>query len=262
LWTHHVKVMCNRAQASIKALQLLRNSVRGLDQAKWRLVYNAICLPVLTYGCQLWFTGKQKTLVKKLQTTQNEAVKVIAGTFHTTPHDLLHQLLTILPMDIRLKMLTQNTALRLYRVSKDSQLLKWLGGEWYTPQPHDAPLPTPNSERAQTMLHTLVSQVHVKCPRIQPFLDLSPNAPTWDGRVTSVPRQSERDYQLSSEALVNRCWEGKAIIIFTTGVHSNKHREDGKQLGAALAVLYHNGWDWKHTEEVFGEIVTKMDITF
>ena len=116
--------MCNRARASIKALQLLGNSVQGLDQAKWRLVYNVICLPVLTYDCQLWFTGKQKTLVKKLQMTQNEAVKVIAGMFCTMPHKPLHQLLTILPMDIWLKMLTQNMALRLYRVLKDSQLLK------------------------------------------------------------------------------------------------------------------------------------------
>jgi hypothetical protein len=77
-----------------------------------------------------------------------------------------------------------------------------------------------------------------------------------------VPRQSEWDYQLSSKALVNWCWEGKAIIIFTTGVHSNKHREDGKQLGAASAVLYHNGRDWKHTEEVFRETVTETDATF
>jgi hypothetical protein len=76
-WTHHVEVMCNRAHASIKALQLLGNSVQGLDHAKWRLVYNMVCLPVLTYGSQLWFTGKQKTLVKKLQMVQNEAVRVI-----------------------------------------------------------------------------------------------------------------------------------------------------------------------------------------
>ena len=63
-WTHHVEVVCNRARASLKALQLLGNSVRGLDQASWRLAYLAICLPVLTYGCQLWYRGKQVTLVK------------------------------------------------------------------------------------------------------------------------------------------------------------------------------------------------------
>jgi hypothetical protein len=34
-WSHHVNVMCNRARATLKALQLLGNSVRGLDQARW-----------------------------------------------------------------------------------------------------------------------------------------------------------------------------------------------------------------------------------
>ena len=57
-WEHHVNVICNWAQASIKALQLLGNLVCGLDFANWRMAYNIICLPVLTYGCQLWFTGK------------------------------------------------------------------------------------------------------------------------------------------------------------------------------------------------------------
>ena len=49
-WEHHVNIMCNRARGLIKALQLLGNSVRGLDFAQWRLAYHAICLPVLTYS--------------------------------------------------------------------------------------------------------------------------------------------------------------------------------------------------------------------
>src|SRR5258708_29461752 len=129
MWTHHVDIMCNRARASIKALQLLGNSVRGLDHGWWRLIYNAICLPVLTYSCQLWYTGKQVTLVKKLQMVQNEAVRVIAGAFRTTPREPLHQLLSILPMDLRLSMLTQNSAIRLYKVSRESQLLRHLEGD-------------------------------------------------------------------------------------------------------------------------------------
>jgi len=123
-WSHHITIMCNRARATLKALQLLRNSVRGLDQARWRLAYNAICLPVLTYGCQLWFKGKQITLVKKLQTVQNDVLRLISGTFWTTPRDPLHQLLNILPMDLRLNMIVQNSALRLYRAPQQSQLLK------------------------------------------------------------------------------------------------------------------------------------------
>ncbi len=123
-WTYHMEVMCNRARVSIKVLQLLGNSVCGLEHTRWHLAYNTICLPVLTYGCQLWYTGKQWTLVKKLQTVQNKAVRVIAGAFRTAPHEPLHQLLSILPMDLRLSMLTQNTTLWLYKVSKESQLLR------------------------------------------------------------------------------------------------------------------------------------------
>ena len=54
-WAYHIDVMCNRARASLKALQLLGNSVQGLDHTSWHLTYNGICLLVLTYGCQLWF---------------------------------------------------------------------------------------------------------------------------------------------------------------------------------------------------------------
>jgi hypothetical protein len=60
-WEPHVWIMCNRARASIKALQVLGNTIRGLSMANWRLVLNAVCLPVLTYGSQLWFlTGAAK----------------------------------------------------------------------------------------------------------------------------------------------------------------------------------------------------------
>jgi len=82
-WEHHVTTMCNRAHGTMKGLQLLGNSVQGLDFAQWRLVYNAICLPVLTYGCQLWYTGTEKGLINKLQVVQNEGVRLIAGAFRS-----------------------------------------------------------------------------------------------------------------------------------------------------------------------------------
>jgi hypothetical protein len=52
-WEPHVRIMCNRARASLKALQVLGNSIRGLSMANWRLVLNAVCLPVLAYGSQM-----------------------------------------------------------------------------------------------------------------------------------------------------------------------------------------------------------------
>jgi hypothetical protein len=258
-WTHHVDVVCNRARASLKALKLLGNSVRGLDQAKWRLAYNAICLPVLTYGCQLWYTGKQVTLVKKLQRVQNDAVRIISGTFRTTPLDPLHQLLTILPIKLRLDMLIQNTALRLYRAPKGSQLLRRLGVAWQSPTPGDLPLPSPNRPRAKTTLRALAARVPVNGPRVDPFPDIPQGAPTWNGRVRVNPKQRDLDYDQVSEQLTNACRNGTLVTIYCEATYSNRNREDGKQLGAAAATLYHEGRERGHCEEVFGESVTEAD---
>jgi hypothetical protein len=60
--------MCNRARASIKALQVLGNTIRGLSMANWRLVLNAVCLPVLAYGSQLWYlSGASKGHIQMTQ---------------------------------------------------------------------------------------------------------------------------------------------------------------------------------------------------
>ena len=258
-WSHHVDTVCNRARASLKALQLLGNSVRGLDQASWRLAYSAICLPVLTYGCQLWYTGKQVTLVKKLQVVQNDAVRIISGTFRTTPREPLHQLLTILPMDLRLDILIQNTARRLYKIPASSQLLRRLGPRWHTPSPNDFPLPTPARRRMVTTLSALAARIPPGGPRIDHFPTLPIGAPLWDGRFTLIPKKDDWNYALASDLLTNACHQGLSTNIYSAAVLSNKHREDSKQLGAAAAVLYSKGRESSHTEKVFGETVTAPD---
>ena len=62
----------------MKVLQVLGNSIQGLSMANWRLVLNAVCLPVLSYSCQLWYlTGAAKGLINMLQRVQNEMVKLV-----------------------------------------------------------------------------------------------------------------------------------------------------------------------------------------
>ncbi|SRR6266702_4701136 len=118
---------CNCGCASLKALQMLSNSQRGISTASWQLVFNVVCLPVLMYGCQLWANStKYKTLVKQIQLVMNEGVKVVAGAFHTVPHLVLHKLTPILPVAYYIKKLTQASSLRLYHVPCTSQLLVWL----------------------------------------------------------------------------------------------------------------------------------------
>jgi hypothetical protein len=65
-WFQHITIMATCTCRMLKALQLLGNLIRGLDHSNWRLAYNAICLPVLTYSSPIWFNDQQK-LIDTLQ---------------------------------------------------------------------------------------------------------------------------------------------------------------------------------------------------
>jgi hypothetical protein len=250
--------MCNRARASIKGLQLLGNSVRGLEFAQWRLAYNAICLPVLTYGCQLWYTGKQKMLAKKLQAVQNEGVRLIAGAFRTTPREPLQQLFNILPMDLRLRLMTDNSALRLYKLQASSQVLLRLGGDW-APNPQEA-IPTPVRRKVKTALRAMASRVSAKGKRIEAFPVLPEGAPRWEGRLSIQPPPTKEQAEDHANKLKNHLNEGKIPQIYMYGTLSNKGRHDGKSVATVAAVLYHKKSEWGHTECLLGEELTQVDI--
>ena len=130
-WTPHVDIMCNCACTSLQALQILGNSHCGLSMANWRLVFNAVCLPVLSYGCQLWANAcNYKTLVNKAQIVFNEGIKVISSAFQTALWGPLHKLTQVLPARHFFDKLMATSALRLYCVPVTSQLWSCLGADW------------------------------------------------------------------------------------------------------------------------------------
>ena len=82
---HHIKVMATRAKSTVQAINILGNSVRGLDLAGWRKIYHTLILPVLTYGLPLYASRIKKGAVKVLQVVQNAALRKICGVFKTMP---------------------------------------------------------------------------------------------------------------------------------------------------------------------------------
>ena len=164
-------------------------------------------------------------------------------------------------MSLRLDMLIQSTALHLYKAPGNSQLLRRLGPAWHTPGPPtpDAPLPTPIRAGTATMLRNLASKAPPGGPHIDPFPTLPPGAPQWDGRVTLVPKQEGWDYPLVSEEIKNACHQGLTTNVYCEAILSNRDREDGRQLGAAAAMLYHKGRERGHSAKVFGDTVTITD---
>ena len=110
-----------------------------------------------------------------------------------------------------------------------------------------------------TALRSLAARVVARNSHLDPFPNLPLDAPTWNSRVKWIPKQEDWDYLQATIMLTNLCKEGQITNIFSEGILSNKNCEDGKQVGAASAVLYHNRCKWKHIEKIFGEIVTEYD---
>jgi hypothetical protein len=148
-WDKHISVIVARTKGMLKALQLLGNSVWGLNHGSWCLVYNAICIPALTYGSPIWFKD-QKKQTKALQMVQNMAIQVITGAFCSTPLEPLHQLMAIPPMQVQLQQITTQAAIHLLSLPTSSTVLLRLGAPWSTMEGSSIPLPYPSVAMART----------------------------------------------------------------------------------------------------------------
>ena len=72
-------------------------------------------------------------------------------------------------------------------------------------------------------------------------------------------KHADWDYIEIANALTETCREGRAVNVYCDAMVSNKDRDDGKQMGVAMAVLYHEGREYGHAERNFGDSVTETD---
>ena len=218
--------------------------------ANWRLVFNAICLPVLSYGCQLWANSrKYKTLVKTVQGVFNEGVKVISGAFCTAPREALHEITRVLPAQHYLEKLMATSALRLYRVPITSQLRRRLSPDWCL-DPSGGPdlsnegpvIPIQRAGtrvRAQcpTALEALgervpVQGLHADVVAVAPW-----EVPNWRARVNHMGITTPQDCKAWVNDLYGSLPASGASIISVAGTVSNKDRYDDWMVGGVAAVL-------------------------
>jgi hypothetical protein len=245
-WEPHVRIMANRAHVSLKALTVLGNSIHGLNMANWCLAFNTICLPVLSYGVQLWLCPgavRQKKLIDLLQRVQNEGVKLVTGAFRTTLREALLHITHMLPMHFFLEKLTLTSALRLYRLPRASQLFCRLGPTWHATRPGDMPLPTPIFSlppslvaRRPTALQALAAHI----PSDGLCIDITALAPwevpSWRNKVKLMGVMSPytrrawtKDLHWSMEGL-------DLAVIHVAAMVSCEGRDDSKMVGGAAAV--------------------------
>jgi hypothetical protein len=262
-WDKHISVVTARTKSTIKALQLLGNSVRGLDQGSWRLAYNAICIPILTYGCPIWFRNQQKH-IRTLQGVQNAAVIVITGAFRSTPREPLHQLIAIPPIQIRLRKLGAQAAIRLLTLPPSSPVLHRLGQPWSTGEGSGAPLPyTTPARRIDTCIHKLSQQVPIES-RTPPGLDHPPwrrcTPPAERFSITHNPCKGEARKTLFNSIKSLHRSQGDPLIIYCRAAGPNPTQTRPQWTGAAVA--FRKGREMGTQATVLGQHASHRDAAF
>jgi hypothetical protein len=235
--------------------------------ANWRLVLNAVCLPVMTYGCQLWYKENgTKGLVAMLQKVHNDMVKVISGAFRTAPHEALLQLMQMLPMRHHLDKLTHTSALRLYRLPRASQLLRRLGPHWYVPGRSDHPLVVARastgagrSSQRPTALEALAARIPSDGPRVN-VMSVPPwEVPNWVGHLSFMGVVSPWVRTAWTQDLTNSV-EGLSILIsHAAAVLSNRGQNDDQVAGGAAATFSVGGLPLSILGWSIGDRLTQFD---
>ena len=248
--------MTNRARATLKALQLLGNSVRGLSWTNWRMVYNAVILLILIYAAPVRFSG-QAGLLRQLRTAQNAAVRHIAGAFGTIPTDPLHQLMSIMPIDLRLRLLIKNASLRLYGIPTNSQLAARIPGSWGLRIHGLISLPIQPPRRSyRSSLLSLTANLPTT-----PHIDLLA-APPWNldfahPRFIANHRIRHNDEQkIWANTIEDLTSKPDHLTIFTRGSKTNHNRNDNQMLSTCIAVAFSTQTEIEHSSRTLGVSAT------
>jgi hypothetical protein len=235
--------------------------------ANWWLVLNAVCLPVLTYGSQLWFlTGAAKGLTNMVQQVQNDMVRQVTGAFRTAPREPLLHFTRMLPMKFFIKKLTYTSALRLYRLPWESQLLRRLGMDWYFPSQGDLPLPVPRSRvlpGKRNQCPTALEALALKVPSEGPKVDVVALAP-WE-----VPNWVKHVSYMGVENLcVQKTWihdltaavKGTSTMLIHLAAATLNREADGLGVvGGAAATYSRGGAEVTSHDWVIGTDLTQFD---
>jgi hypothetical protein len=217
--------------------------------ANWRLVLNAVCLPVLAYGSQIWFlSGGSKGLINMLQRVQNDMVKQVTGAFRTAPREALLHFTRMVPMRHYIEKLTYTSALRLYRLPRPSQLLCRLGMDWYVVGQGDLPLVVTRSHALpgkHNQRPTALEALALKVPSSGPKVDLAILAPwevpNWADHVSYMGVETPyiqktwvRDLTVSSLGM-------NTMIVHLASATRNREAEGLGIVGGAAATYSQGG---------------------
>ena len=93
--------MANKASSALQALTLLGNTICGVNAQQLRILYLGCVLPILIWGCEIWFQGKRdKGRLNPLQRVERQGLLWITGAWKPSPRAQLTPMAGVLPLQL------------------------------------------------------------------------------------------------------------------------------------------------------------------
>ncbi|KNZ82139.1 RNA-directed DNA polymerase from mobile element jockey [Termitomyces sp. J132] len=128
-FNQHVCKVAQKAKSIAMGSCILANTIRGVNQMQLCTIYRACMVPVITYACTVWWTGK-KVHLEKLTKIQTYALRHMAGAFRTTPTKALEVDMAIPPLEIVMDTVVGGYTNRLLRLKESNPIIGRLKDDW------------------------------------------------------------------------------------------------------------------------------------
>ena len=121
-WKDHINYVIGRCQKRINVLKLLSGSKWGADKETMVTLYKTLIRSVLDYGCPVYNTAS-KSLKKKLDVIQSQALRLCSGALRCTPVSALEVECGVPPLQLRRNHICAKSALRyMYNFSRTQKI--------------------------------------------------------------------------------------------------------------------------------------------
>src|ERR1700733_14342799 len=186
------------------------------------------------------------------------------GAFWTTPAEPLHQLIAILPVHIRLQMLSKTAALTLLTIPHSSQLIQRLGHPWCSIDELDNNIPLTRHPPPNTPLTHLAALAPREARRpVDYSIDRWVRLPPRSDRLRAleiIPCGKDRKRLATQIKEVTSNRRNNTLILFCQG--SKPNDREGTPTGVAVCIAWRRGKEIGHKTKCFGPNASTSDAAY
>lgn len=99
-WKIHIENVVKKCKRILNVVRCLRGREWGASRTSLKAVYIGLIRSVIDYGCTI-YQSASRTLFKRLDVIQSQALRLCCGAFKTTPVAALQVEMNEMPLDIR-----------------------------------------------------------------------------------------------------------------------------------------------------------------